>query len=113
MKVSLASCAELYAEHRRTASPRKRAQIAAELQRRHDEWNGGEILWRTVVGYKFERPPRAFSFFSAETLVVPIRKLIPRFEFALWLPMNGASREAATCTVRPAQVAGEISGGIS
>jgi hypothetical protein len=84
VKVSLASCAELYAEHRRTASPRKRARIAAELQRRHDEWNGGEYLWRTVVGYKFERPP--LPFFSANMVVVPIRQLIPRFEFAIWLP---------------------------
>lgn len=84
MKFSLVSCAELYAEHRRTASRRKRAKIAAELQRRHDEWNGGEILWRTVVGYKFDRPP--IPYVSAEMVVVPIYQLIPRFNFATQLP---------------------------
>ncbi|HWM26556.1 MAG TPA: hypothetical protein VNP98_17195 [Chthoniobacterales bacterium] len=39
MKLHLASTAELYVEHRRTGSTRKRQRIAAELQRRHDEQN--------------------------------------------------------------------------
>jgi hypothetical protein len=45
MKLSLASTAELYREHRRTQSRRKKEKIADELQRRHDEQNGGEYVW--------------------------------------------------------------------
>ena len=83
MKVSLASCAELYAEHRRTASPRKRARIAAELQRRHDE--------------QFSRPGYGNSWWGSSFVKVQgtygaifeLRHFrICRFEFALWLPSS-------------------------
>lgn len=39
MNVTFASTADLYAEHRRTQSRRKKLRIARELQRRHDELN--------------------------------------------------------------------------
>lgn len=79
MRLSLASCAELYAEHRRTASPRKRAQIAAELQRRHDEWNEGSYTWSFYDGQEWEGrfPNRRLVDTWFESLA---------FNFALWLP---------------------------
>jgi hypothetical protein len=39
MRVSLASTADLYREHRRSQSAKKKSKVAAELQRRHDEQN--------------------------------------------------------------------------
>lgn len=79
MKVSLASCAELCAEHRRTASRRKRDRIAAELQRRHDEWNGGSYTWSFYDGQRMEGrfPNRRLvdTWFNALA-----------FNFAVWLP---------------------------
>jgi hypothetical protein len=57
MKLSLASTAELYREHRRTQSRRKKEKIADELQRRHDEQNGG-VTWRVFDGYEWSRHDR-------------------------------------------------------
>lgn len=72
MKLHLASTAELYAEHRRTGSDRKRQRIANELQRRHDEkmarpgygnvwwmWNGDDIGFEPVmrVDFALQLPP--------------------------------------------------------
>lgn len=39
MNFALSSTAELYREHRRTLSAKKKLRIADELQRRHDEQN--------------------------------------------------------------------------
>jgi hypothetical protein len=75
MKLSLASTAELYAEHRRTGSTRKRQRIAAELQRRHDE-----IMCRPGYGntwWTWQGPPMGW-----------VR--IPRVEFAIVLPLQSA-----------------------
>lgn len=83
MKLHLASTAELYAEHRRTGSTRKRQRIAAELQRRHDEIFQPPGVWpldrwylldefeviKTPLGDRLE--PRYFE--------------IPRVDFALLL----------------------------
>lgn len=88
MKVSLASSAELYAEHRRTASRRKRAKIAAELQRRHDEWMkrpgfSEQLSWWTAYGHTLEKYRHNGGLRTRK--VVNWLK-IPRFDFALWLP---------------------------
>jgi hypothetical protein len=83
MKVSLASEAELYAEHRRTASPRKRAKIAAELQRRHDERNGGPIIWRTwEAPVLLDDAGNVIRILHTEGRWRPVT----RYNFALWLP---------------------------
>lgn len=89
MKLHLASTAELYAEHRRTGSTRKRQRIAAELQRRHDEqmqppglsedrwwWPTGE---REFVRSRFEKGGGHWSIKYYA---------IRRFEFALFLPVQ-------------------------
>jgi hypothetical protein len=89
MNLFLASTADLYAEHRRTQSRRKREKIAAELQRRHDAimqpaghglsrdkwyWPTGEHYWHPSPweegGGHYE--PHFYEF--------------SRFQFALWLP---------------------------
>jgi hypothetical protein len=56
MNIFLASTADLYAEHRRTQSRRKKEKIANELQRRHDEHYsrpGHGNDWFTYQGSKF------------------------------------------------------------
>lgn len=85
MKVSLASCAELYAEHRRTASPRKRAKIAAELQRRHDEWNCGHYIWSGHYIWRFYDGRRMEGRFPNRRLVDTWFDALA-FDFAVWLP---------------------------
>jgi hypothetical protein len=66
VKLSLASCAEL------------RQRIAAELQRRHDAWNGGNFVWHfhqvvtKRVGDLIQKEVRQIDF--------------QRFQFVLWLP---------------------------
>jgi hypothetical protein len=70
MNILLASTADLYAEHRRTESRRKREKIAAELQRRHDAMYarpGYGNTWAFWEGLNGWHPTQ-------------------RFEFALWLP---------------------------
>jgi hypothetical protein len=85
MKIGLASCAELYAEHRRTASPRKREKIAAELQRRHDEWNcpPGHERDRWWM-YIETQPVRAWN--GAILRFEDVYRAYRRFVFSLWLP---------------------------
>jgi hypothetical protein len=73
MNLHLASTAELYAEHRRTGSDRKRQRIANELQRRHDEQNcvpglSSLVWWQWSGPYSWNYDP------------------IQRYDFALLLP---------------------------
>lgn len=84
MKLSLASTAELYAEHRRTGSDRKRQRIAAELQRRHDElmepfgmFPAGK--WWVPNGFEIVHTPLGPA-------TEPVYFSIWRFDFALQLP---------------------------
>jgi len=82
MNIFLASSAELYREHRRTASARKKQRIAAELQRRHDElncrpgyrkkawWCIELVTLRDCFGVRLEHRLRSYH----------------RFDFALELP---------------------------
>lgn len=83
MRISLSSTAELYAEHRRTASRRKRERIAAELQRRHDEANS-----RPGYGNAWFIVERVIEYrsLSGALVAAPVLKQIMRFDFALWLP---------------------------
>jgi hypothetical protein len=83
MKLSLASTAELYREHRRTQSRRKKERIAGELQRRHDEQNCPPGMfprdrWFVPNGEKIVRTPMGPR---VETVYYSIR----RYEFAIML----------------------------
>lgn len=80
MKLHLASTAELYAEHRRTGSTRKRQRIAAELQRRHDEQYGASGVWLFYEGQK-----RVGRF---EKRLVEIWFPVRAFDFGLCLPQS-------------------------
>lgn len=71
MNLLFASTAELYAEHRRTASPKKKLKIAAELQRRHDE-----------TYTRSSRPANVDWYFWTNRGFIPYR----RYNFALLLP---------------------------
>jgi hypothetical protein len=87
MKVQLSSSAELYAEHRRTESRRKRERIAAELQRRHDELNcppgfQKDRWWMPTL--KFEWEPCSWEEGGGH--YEPIYESFHRFEFARELP---------------------------
>lgn len=87
MKLHLASTAELYAEHRRTGSTRKRQRIAAELQRRHDELTNfirpgeGKVLWWGVT-YVFRSNGDGTGFFEQQYFA------IRRFDFSIGLPVQ-------------------------
>jgi hypothetical protein len=87
MNIFLASTADLYAEHRRTQSRRKREKIAAELQRRHDELlipagMSRDKWWQPTGEVEFVREPLSAAGGHYEPLYHAIR----RFEFAIWLP---------------------------
>jgi hypothetical protein len=72
MKVSFASTEELYREHRRTESVKKKAAIVRELQRRHDE--------------KYSRPGHGNAWWWWMGPTVGWEK-ITRFDFAIGLPL--------------------------
>ena len=80
MNIFLASTADLYAEHRRTQSRRKREKIAAELQRRHDALNGGSLVWRVWEGMILTEGDKVLGPSGGRW------RTIQRFNFALWLP---------------------------
>lgn len=100
MKLHLASTAELYAEHRRTGSDRKRQRIAAELQRRHDEQNMPRLVFpvryngQLIDGLSLEAIERPFWWMwnGREVGFEPMM----RFDFALCLPQSAfANRKSA------------------
>jgi len=85
MKFALASTADLYREHRRTPSKRKRERIAGELQRRHDELNSRPGYPRSW--WVWERHLAAGA--SAPSAGRYVR--IHRFDFAIELPVSQPS----------------------